>query len=69
MSAKPTGEEKEGDLKHHRQTLDEGMEWPLLQSLQFTLTVSTTLDRRPSCFPQVTVEPLLPQHRDECRKQ
>jgi len=33
------------------------------------LTVSTTLDHRPARIAQVPVQPLLPQHRDECGQQ
>jgi len=45
------------------------MEGPLLQSIALPLTVSATLDCRPASIPQVPVEPLLAQHRDECGEQ
>ena len=41
------------------------MEGPLLESITFALAVSASLDHRPACVPQVSVEPLLAQHRDE----
>ena len=34
-----------------------------------SLTVSTTLDHRPARMPQVSVEPLFSQNRDECCEQ
>ena len=33
------------------------------------MTVATTLDHRPARIPQVPVQPLLAQHRDECSEQ
>ena len=33
------------------------------------MTVSATLDHRPARIPQVSVQPLLAQHGDECREQ
>ena len=42
------------------------MERPSLEPIAFALTVSATVDHRPAGVPQVSVEPLLPQHRDEC---
>jgi hypothetical protein len=67
--AQSTSEEEEGNLEHHRETLDEEMEGPLLESIALALTVSATLDHRPARIPQVPVEPLLAQHRDECGEQ
>ena len=67
--AQSASEEEERNLEHDRETLDEEMEGPLLQSITLPLTVSATLDRRPACVPQIPVEPLLAQHRDECGKQ
>ena len=67
--AQSTGEEEERDLEHHRETLDEEVEGPLLEPIALPLTVSATLDHRPASIPQVPVEPLLAQHRDECGEQ
>ena len=69
VSAKSTGEEKESNLKHHRKALDNKVEWPLLESIKFALTVFATLNNRPSGVSQVLVEPLLPQHRNKCGQQ
>ena len=44
------------------------MQWPFLQPIAFSLTVSASLDHRPTRIPQVSVQPLLAQHRDECGK-
>ena len=56
-------------MEHEGKALDEKMEGPLLESIALALTVSTTLDHRPARVPQVTVEPLLAQHCNECGKQ
>ena len=69
MSAESAGEEEEGDLEHHWKTLDEEVQWPFLQSIAFALTVSATLDHRPARIPQVSIQPLLAQHGDECGEQ
>jgi len=69
VSAESTSKEEEGHLKHDRKALNEEVEWPLLESITFVLTVSTTLDHRPTRIPQVTVEPLFPQHCDKCSQQ
>ena len=69
MFAQSTGEEEKGDLEHDRETLDEEMEGPFLQSVELALTVSATLDHRPTRMSQVPVEPLFAQHRDERGKQ
>ena len=45
------------------------MQWPFLESIAFALTVPATLDHRPARIPQVSVQPLLPQHGDECGEQ
>ena len=45
------------------------MEWPLLKPIEFALTVSATLDHRSARVPQVPIQPLLPQHGDECCEQ
>jgi len=66
--AQSANEEEERSLEHDREALDEETEWPLLQSIALPLTVSTFLNRRPTSIPQVSVEPLLSQHRDECGK-
>ena len=58
-------EEEEGDLEYDRKALDEEVEMPLLESIAFTLTVSTTLDHRPARIPQVAVKSLFAQHREE----
>ena len=65
ISAQSAGKEKEGDLKHHRKAFNDEVERPSLQPVEFTLTVSATLDHRPSCMSRVSIEPLLPQHRGE----
>ena len=65
MFAQPTGEEEEGGLEHKRETLDEEVEGPFLQSVELALTVSATFDHRPTGMSQVPVEPLFAQHRDE----
>jgi len=67
--AQSASEEEECGLEHDREALDEEMEGPLLQSITLPLTVSATLDCRPACVPQIPVEPLLSQHRDECGEQ
>ena len=63
--AQSTREEEESGLEHDRETLDEEVEGPFLQPVALALTVSATLDHRPARMPQVPVEPLLAQHRDE----
>ena len=42
------------------------MEWPFLESVALALTVSASLDHRPARIPQVSIQPLLAQHCDEC---
>ena len=69
MFAQSTGEEEEGDLEHDQETLDEEVEGPFLESVALALTVPATLDHRPTRMPQVAVEPLFAQHRDESGKQ
>jgi len=69
VSAKSGSEEEEGSLEHERKALDKEMKGPLLESIALALTVSATLDHRPSRVPQVPVEPLFTQHRDECGEQ
>jgi hypothetical protein len=69
VSAEPAGEKEERRLEHHRKTLDEEVQWPFLEPIAFALTVPATLDRRPARIPQVPVQPLLPQHGDECGEQ
>jgi len=64
-----TSEEEEGSLEHDRETFDEEMEGPLLESIALPLTVSAAFDRRPAGVPEVPVEPLLSQHRDKCGKE
>ena len=65
MPAESTGEKEEGDLEHHRETLDEEVQWPFLQPIAFALTISASLDHRPARILQVSIQPLLAQHRDE----
>ena len=67
--AQAAGEEEKGSLEHDREALDEEVEGPLLEPIALALAVTATLDHRPARVPQVSVEPLLPQHRDECGKQ
>ena len=69
MSAEAASEKEEGDLEHHRETLDEEVQWPFLQPIAFALAVSASLDRRSARIPQIPVQPLLAQHRDECGEQ
>jgi hypothetical protein len=69
VSAESAGEQEKRRLEHHRETLDEEVQRPLLQPITFSLAVSATLDHRPARIPQVPVQPLLPQHRDECGQQ
>jgi len=69
MLAQSASKEKEGNLEHERETLNEEMEGPLLESIAFALTITATLDHRPASIPQVPVEPLLAQHRGECGEQ
>jgi len=66
--AQSAGEEEERSLEHEREALDEEMEGPLLQPIALPLTICAALDRRAAGIPEVTVEPLLSQHRDECGK-
>ena len=61
------GEEEESDLENDGKAFD--VEWPFLEPIALALTVSTTLDHKPASVPQVPVQPLLPQHRDECGQQ
>ena len=65
VPAQSGGKKEEGSLEHHRETLDEPVQWPFLKPIAFALTVSATLDRRPAFIAQVPVQPLLPQHGDE----
>ena len=69
MFAQSASEEKERNLKHDWENLDEEMEGPPFESIMLSLTVSATLDHRPTCIPQVPVEPLFAQHRDKCGEQ
>ena len=69
MLTQSTSEEEEGNLEHQREALDEEVEGPLLESIAFALAISATLDHRSANVPQVPVEPLLAQHRDECGEQ
>ena len=66
--AQSAGEEEERSLEHDWEALDEEMQGPLLQSIALPLTVCATLDHRPAGIPEVSVEPLLSQHRNECGK-
>ena len=65
MFAEPASKEEEGSLEHYRKTLDEEVERPPLESIAFALTVTATLNHRPTRIAQVTVQPLLAQHGDE----
>ena len=67
--AQSASEEEKGSLEHDRETFNEEMEGPLLEPITFALPISTSLNRRPACMPQVSVEPLFTQHCDECGKQ
>lgn len=58
-------EKKESDLEHDRETLNEEMETPLLESITFALTISATFNHRPARIAQVAIQPLLSQHREE----
>ena len=69
VSTQSTSKEEEGDLEHHHETLDKEVEWPLLQPIAFALTVPTMLNHRPTRVPQVSIQPLLPQHGNECSEQ
>jgi len=66
--AQSTSEEEKRNLEHDRETLDEAMEGPFLESVALPLTVCATLDRRAAGIPQVPIEPLLAQHCGECGK-
>jgi len=65
VSTESTGEEEQGDLEHHRKALDEKVQWPFLEPIEFALTVSATLDHRSTRIAQVSVQPLFAQHGDE----
>jgi len=65
VSTETGGEKEEGDLEHHRGTLDEEVQWPFLQPIAFALTISASLDHRPARILQVSIQPLLAQHGDE----
>ena len=69
VSAQTAGEKKEGRLEHHGKTLDEEVQRPLLQPIELALTVPAALDHRPARISQVSVQPLLAQHGDECGQQ
>jgi hypothetical protein len=45
------------------------VEFPFYKPVAFALTVSGTLDHRPSGMPKVSIQPLLPQHRTERSQQ
>ena len=66
MSTETAGEEEEGDLEHQRKALDEGVERPFLEPVAFALPVAAALDHRATRIAQVSIQPLLPQHGDEC---
>ena len=51
MLAQSASKEEERNLEHDRETLDEEMEGPLLESITLPLTVSAALDRRPPGIP------------------
>jgi len=69
MTTESRSKEEEGNLKDHWKTLNEVMQMPFLEPIEFALTVSTSFDRRSACMPQVTIKPLFPEHRDECGEQ
>ena len=66
--AKATGKE-ECNLEHHWKAFNEEAERPFLKAVKFALTVSGTLNHRPTCMAQVAIEPLLAQHRNKCSQQ
>ena len=66
MSTETAGEKEEGDLEYRRKALDEGVEWPFPQPVAFALPVAAALDHRATRIAQVSIQPLLPQHGDEC---
>ena len=45
VPARSGGKKEEGSLEHHRETLDESVQWPFLKPIAFALTVSATVDR------------------------
>ena len=49
------GEEKKCDLEHHRETLDEQVEWPFGEPVALPLTISATVDHGSSGVPQVSI--------------
>ena len=67
--AESTGKEEKDDLEHRRETLDEEVQRPFLEPIPFALMVSAALDHRSARIPQVLVQPLFPQHGDECGQQ
>ena len=69
MSTESAGEQQEGGLEHQRKALDEGVEWPSLEPVAFALPVAAALDYRATRIAQVSVQPLLPQHGNECGEQ
>ena len=66
MSTESAGEQEEGGLEHQRKALDERVERPFLQPVAFALPVAAALDYRATRIAQVSIQPLLPQHGDEC---
>ena len=69
MSTESAREKEERDLEHYRKAQNEEVQRPSLKPIAFALAISTTLNHRPAQVPQVPVEPLFPQHGDECGEQ
>ena len=65
VSAETAGEKGEGNLEHHRGTRRRNV-MTISRIHRSYVATSASLDRRPIQIAQVSVQPLLAQHRDGC---
>ena len=66
VSRQATGEEKEGNLEHDGETVDEQTERPLLEAIEFALAITAAFGHGSSRVSEVPAQPLLAQHCDKC---
>ena len=57
-----TPEQQQAELKHHRGALDGGVNFPLLESIQFPLPASALVCDGTTTVPEISIDPLFPQH-------
>ena len=69
MPTESTSKKEEGNLEYQRKALDEEVEPPILEPIEFALTLLAALGHRPARTAQVPAQPLLSQHGGECGEQ